>query len=141
MVCTKLDAMNYALEVLQEKYKDMEDKGATWRDRDLGDCRETIKIIARQAEMLNKEATTRKHERDEKWRRFFSAIKPYCEEWHTAFDLYTLVKDEIGDSISFSSFYSRLGQCRWCITSEKKGKQERVYKFILNRYKNEYGEI
>jgi len=140
MVCTKLDAMNYVLEVLKKKYNDMKDNGATWRDHDFSDCREAIQIIARYAEALDKEATTRKHERDEKWRRLFSAIKPYCEEWHTAFDLYTLVKNEIGDSISFSSFYSRLGQCR-CIASEKKGKRERVYKFMPDRYKNEYGEI
>ena len=137
MINTKLDAMNYALELLQEKFKNIDNKT---HYRDFDDCRNAIRIIARQAEALDKEATTRKYERDEKWRRLFSAIKPYCEEWHTAFDLYTLVKDEIGDSISFSSFYSRLGQC-WCIASEKKGKRERVYKFMPDRYKNEYGEI
>jgi len=29
MVCTKLDAMNYVLEVLKKKYNDMKDNGAT----------------------------------------------------------------------------------------------------------------
>ena len=138
MVNTKLDAINYALEVLQEKFKNMNDNKT--RGQDLWDCRETIRILARQAEALAYQKEICQQERNEKWRRLLLAIKPYCNEWHTAFDLYTLVKDEIGDAVNFSSFYNRLNQC-WCIASEKKGKQERVYKFMPNRYKNEYGEI
>ena len=135
MVYTKLNAMNYALNVLQEKFKDM-----TRRDPDYEDCRTTIQILASQAENLEVSATRRKKERDEKWRLLFHAIKPYSDEWHTAFDLYTLVKDEIEYKINFSSFYNRISGC-WCISSMKKGEQERVYCFRPDRYHGEYGEI
>ena len=138
MVCTKLDAMDYALAVLQEKFKNMDNNKT--RGQDFWDCKETIRIISQQVEALAYQKEIHRQERNEKWRRLLLAIKPYCNEWYTAFDLYTLVKDEIGDVLNFSSFYNRLGQC-WCIASKKKGKQERVYKFMPDRYKNEYGEI
>lgn len=138
MVYTKLDVMNYVLDMLQDKFYDMTVHEADGHDLD--DCRHAIHVIAQQAEALEKEAATRKKERDEKWQRLFHAIKPYANEWHTAFDLYTLVKDELGDCLNFSCFYARINGC-WCIKSEKKGKQERVYRFVPDHYHNEYGEI
>lgn len=140
MVYNKLNAMNYAVNVLQEKFNSMKDKGAPWNDQDFEDCRIALSIIGREVNILEMSATRRKQERDTKWQCLLHAIKPYANEWHTAFDLYTLVKDEIEDCINFSSFFSRLGQC-YCITSEKKGKQERVYRFAPERYHGEYGEI
>ena len=140
MEYTKLGAMNYAVDVLQEKFNSMKDKGTPWGDQDFENCRIALNIIGREVKALAYQKAIRQQERNEKWRLLLHAIKRYSNEWYTAFDLYTLIKDEIGDAINFSSFYSRLNQC-WCIASEKKGKQERVYKFMPDRYKNEYGEI
>ena len=52
MVYTKLDVMNYVLDMLQDKFYDMKVHEADWHDLD--DCRHAIHVIAQQAETLER---------------------------------------------------------------------------------------